>query len=278
MNLQEYQDFVKSRKNYLGASDAPVIMGVSPWSTPYQLWQDKLDLGPVKDDNYAMKRGRDLEPIARSAYMAVTGNLVEPKQLFHPNIPYMMANFDGVSEDLTVAVEIKCPGKEDHDLAKDGMVPVKYFPQLQHQLAVIGINKVDYFSYRDDDVALVTVERDDEYIEKLYRVAEKFWDCVESLTAPPLVEKDYVEHSDEAWIEASSEWSHINEEMNMLKDKEKLLREILINHAAGSNSRGNGVKVQKVVRKGTIDMEELSKQTDVEKFRKPHVTSWRISR
>ena len=157
MNQTEYKEFVQARKNYIGASDAAAIMGVSPWTSIYQLWEDKLGLAPDRPDNYAMKRGRELEPVAREAYTLFTGNVVAPKQVFHAEIRFMMANFDGLSQDLSVAVEIKCPGEKDHGLAKEGLVPEKYLPQLQHQLAVIGLDELDYFSYKDGDTALIKV-------------------------------------------------------------------------------------------------------------------------
>jgi len=32
---------VAERVNYIGASDVPVILGLSPWRTPYDLWSIK---------------------------------------------------------------------------------------------------------------------------------------------------------------------------------------------------------------------------------------------
>ncbi len=37
-NTPEWHAF---RRKRIGASDAPVIMGISPWKTPYQLWIEK---------------------------------------------------------------------------------------------------------------------------------------------------------------------------------------------------------------------------------------------
>lgn len=274
-----YEEFVESRRKYLGASDAPIIMGVSPWRTPYDLWLDKLNLAEDRADTFSMKRGRDLEPEARAAYTIHTGTYVEPKMVIHKKIPYMMANFDGVSEDETITVEIKCPGKDDHDLAKSGVIPEKYYPQLQHQLEVIGHNRLHYFSYRDGDVALIEVERDNHYITDLLQKEKEFWDYVKTTTAPPLDDRDYVEHLEDEWVTLSSEWSQIYEDMTKLKEKEKVLREELIRLAANKNSRGGGIRLQKVMRKGAYDMKaiQLVVDVDIENFRKESSESWRIS-
>jgi len=274
-----YTEFVKARKHYLGASDAPIIMGVSPWRTPYQLWEDKLGLAEDQKDNYAMKRGRELEPLARDAYTMYTGNIVEPKQVFHPKIKYMMANLDGITDDHSVAVEIKCPGEEDHKLAKEGLVPEKYIPQLQHQLAVIGINQLHYFSYRDGDIALVEVGRDEGYIKNLCLEERKFWTCVENLTPPTLTDKDFEERTDSAWATASADWAKVQAELEELKEREKQYREALIHLANNHNVKGNGVKLQRIVRKGTVDYKAIPalKEVDLEQYRKEPVESWRLS-
>lgn len=39
--LQNTQEWEKFRLQKIGASDAPIIMGVSPWKTPFQLWLEK---------------------------------------------------------------------------------------------------------------------------------------------------------------------------------------------------------------------------------------------
>lgn len=278
--MTEYEDFLASRKNYLGASDAPAVMGVSPWSTPYQLWEDKLGLAPPKSDNFAMKRGRELEPLARDAYILETGHMVEPKMVIHPEIKYMMANFDGITDDHKYAVEIKCPGEKDHLTAKQGIVPEKYMPQLQHQLAVIGVNELHYFSYRDGDTALITVGRDEGYIKRLIVEERKFWNCVENLSAPPLTDRDYDTRNDIAWMKAAISWEEAQTELEAAKIKENTFRDILIELAGNKNSIGQGVRVQRVVRKGAIDYKAVPqlKDVDLEKYRKDTMESWRIAK
>jgi putative phage-type endonuclease len=275
----DYSEFVQSRKSYLGASDAPVVMGVSPWRSPYQLWEDKLGVSKEQEDNYAMKRGRELEPVARDAYQIYTGNIVEPKQVFHPKIKYMMANLDGFSKDGSVAVEIKCPGEKDHDLAKQGIVPEKYRPQLQHQLEVIGIDSVHYFSYRDGDTALIEVGRDESYIKRLCTEEKRFWGYVESLTPPPLTDRDFAKRNDLAWVSAASEWAKITEEIQNLKSRQDEYRDTLVKLSGNQNTIGKGVKLQKIVRKGGVDYKSIPelKDIDLEKFRKKAIESWRIS-
>ena len=274
----DYTEFVQARKHFLGASDAAAVMGVSPWTTQYQLWQDKLDLSLPKDDNYYMQRGRDLEPVARDAYIALTGNQVYSRQVFHPTIRYMMANMDGITDDNSIAVEIKCPGETDHLLAKEGLVPEKYLPQLQHQLAVIGLNEIHYFSYRDDDTALIIVKRDDKYIKKLLIEERKFWECVENLTPPPLSDRDYDFRVDDDWESIATLWLEANRALEDAKNNEAVIRDKLIALSNSKNSIGAGVRLQSITRKGAVDYVKVSKiyDIDVELYRKKDIESWRL--
>src|SRR5689334_6309347 len=138
--LQNTSEWLEMRRNKIGASDAPVIMGVSPWKTPFQLWEEKLGIGKEKETTASMRRGIDMEEEARQKFEELTGHIVFPKVMFHPDYEYLMASLDGIDMDHKVAVEIKCPGREDHECAMDGVVPEKYKPQLQHQLEVTGLD------------------------------------------------------------------------------------------------------------------------------------------
>lgn len=274
----EYAEFVESRRAYIGASDAPVIMGVSPFKTLYELWQDKLNLRK-DEDSFVKQKGREMEPEAREAYIAFTGNYVEPALVEHPTIFYMAANLDGLSSCGKIAVEIKCPGEKDHEVAKQGLVPEKYYPQLQHQLAVTGLDVIDYFSYRDGSFELIQVKRDESYIKRLYVECRKFWDCVENLTPPALSERDYIERDDRAWKEAARRWVEALERLKEAQQAEEAAKEELIYLSDGQTSLGAGVRLQKIIRKGNVDYSKIESLNDVdlEKYRKPPTESWRLS-
>ena len=278
MIQQNTPEWLEMRKNMIGASDAPVIMGDSPWRTPYQLWQEKLDLLEQKPQNEAMRRGHELEPIARQMYNDQTGNCAEPEVVFHPDYEWMMASLDGLSLCGNIVLEIKCPGREDHETAKDGRIPEKYFAQLQHQLAASGLNLLHYFSYRDGDCALVEVESDDKYIARMIKKEKQFWEKLQSFEPPALNERDYVQRDDAAWIEAANEWALVSKQMAELKEQEKNCRQRLIFLAGDRNCAGGGVKAQKIVARGAVDYSAIPEinGVDLEKYRKAPTERWRF--
>ncbi len=287
------QEQIQERKNYIGASDAPIIMGISPWKTPYELWQQKLSLVEDNTDNFAIRRGNDLEPIARKAYINYTGIICEPKFMVHNEIAYMSANLDGLSLDGNIAVEIKCPGKKDHETAKNGEVPEKYYPQLQHQLAVLNHDVIHYFSYyNEDDFILIEVKRNDEYINNLYNKEREFWHCVENFIPPEGAKiakkdkKEFVERDDVEWNKLAELWISANEELQIAskqlkeaQDKEKLLRLALIEMADNQSCIGGNIQFEQSSRKGLVDYNAIPelKNVDLEKYRKPPTTTYKIS-
>lgn len=193
---QRTVDWSEWRSAGLGSSDAPVIMGVSPWSTPYQLWEEKT--GRVKRDksNWATQRGVDMEPRARGRIELDLG-MDFPALLFqHPQFPFMRASLDGWNQEHKIVLEIKCPGREDHAKASHGEIPEKYYPQLQEQLFVTGGTKAFYYSYAEDENKvgsgfLVEVFPDLPYQKIMFDKMLKFWKCVCEDIEPEITDRDY---------------------------------------------------------------------------------------
>lgn len=186
---QNTPEWLVWRERGLGASDAPVIMGASPWTTPFKLWAYKTGLlkRPIPNSFQAaaMQRGHDLEPGARKRYEGVTGLRVPSTSFEHKEYPYLRASLDGFDPDTKKNVEIKCPGKADHALAMKGIVPAKYVPQVQMQMLVSGAKSTDYFSWDGKDShALITVMPDVEYQKYLLDKLVAFWQCVLMNTPP----------------------------------------------------------------------------------------------
>jgi putative phage-type endonuclease len=166
------------RRGGIGASDAPAIMGVSPWMDLETLWLDKTGRRRGGFSNHAMQRGQRLEPEARALYIRTTRVRVEPVCLEHGAHPWMRGSLDGISADGGVVLEVKCPGATDHAVALRGDIPAKYVPQLQHLLAVSGAGVCHYWSYRDGEGALLEVAPDPGYIRRLVERERDFWQHV----------------------------------------------------------------------------------------------------
>lgn len=160
---KEWRDW---RGKGLGASDAPVVMGVSPWQTAFELWTVKTGLCQPSEPHpaavAAMRRGNDLEPAARELAEQVTGIAFPAIAGEHDEYAFIRASLDGYHEAFEVVdgktlnastiLEIKCPGKADHADAVKGRVPKKYGVQMQAQFLVTAAAKGIYFSWDGMDL------------------------------------------------------------------------------------------------------------------------------
>ena len=73
---QNTEEWLEFRRDKIGASDAPIIMGKSPWKTPHQLWEEKIGVRTSSYETAAMRRGKDLESEARKHFEQQTGLIV----------------------------------------------------------------------------------------------------------------------------------------------------------------------------------------------------------
>jgi putative phage-type endonuclease len=175
---QGTEEWLAWRSGGIGGSDAPIILGVSPWTSARELWERKTGRTVPPPPNAAMERGRQMEPVARRAYERQTGHSVLPLCMEHATHRWMRASLDGITSEGEIALEIKCPGRVDHGTALEGRVPEKYMPQLQHLLAVSDAEVCHYWSFREGRGVLLEVLPDRAYIESLIRAEAEFWDCV----------------------------------------------------------------------------------------------------
>lgn len=186
----------------LGASDAPAVMGESPYQTVFGLWGEKTGIVPRTEPNAfavaAMKRGQELEPEARDLYERLTGRVTGPLAAEHDEYSFIRASFDGIEAPNTSQchfVEIKCPGQVAHEEAKAGKVPDYYYSQVQQQFLVSGAKTGDYFSYRPGDSTphvILPVKPDPLYQKRLLVALIDFWKLVQTQTPPEVGRAEFV--------------------------------------------------------------------------------------
>lgn len=182
---QRSRDWLEWRRTKITAGDAPVVMGVSPYKKIDKLYEEKIRCYESNMTPW-MQRGIDLEPIALEAFEKETGLIMFPAVGVHDELDWMAASFDGMTIESDAIVEIKCPGRKDHNEAMLGMIPAKYRPQLQHQIYVSGLDMAYYYSFDGTEGIILEVPRDDEFIEKMIEKEFEFWNCLQNL-APPKI-------------------------------------------------------------------------------------------
>lgn len=126
--------------------------------------------------NDAMRRGTELEPLARGAYEAETGELVEQRAfMVHPALPFVGVSPDGLLGKDGM-VEFKCPASQAKHLAalRNGAHAQEYRWQLQGALWVAERAWIDAVSYDPRfpeglQLAITRIARDEAAIKELER-------------------------------------------------------------------------------------------------------------
>lgn len=97
-NLTE-QEWLAYRRRGIGGSDVAAILGISPFRTARDLYDDKLNIASAADDTgnwVALEMGHLLEPLVAQIFAKKTGlEVFQIKKMFqHPQYPFMLADVD----------------------------------------------------------------------------------------------------------------------------------------------------------------------------------------
>jgi putative phage-type endonuclease len=178
MSLTEEQ--LRIRRGGVTGTDICALLGSSPFSTPFDVWLEKLGKAEPKEDTPDTERGRFLEDGGRRWYAHRTGaiRVEQPGTVVSRRHPLIIATPDGVAHhrDGVRVLEIKMP-RRAHGWGEPGTdaVPPWYLPQALWQLAALDMERADVFAVLEGEPCLYRVARDVEVEGLLVETAERFW-------------------------------------------------------------------------------------------------------
>lgn len=107
------QEQKEQRKLGLGGSDIPIILGLSSYKTPYQLYLEKKEISKNGDELSSVQYwGNQLESIIRDEFAKRNNVTIElPDTIIHPFHDFMRANIDGYIKEWDAVLEVKCAGQ-----------------------------------------------------------------------------------------------------------------------------------------------------------------------
>lgn len=192
-SFDEWRD-AHSKPNLLTGTDAGTIVGVSPYSSPYELWCVKTGrLEREFGDSPAAKWGRRLEAVIREGFVEDKGlNVVtDPPNSMRvdPRFKWRAGSFDGHVYEPGVGWgiwEAKTAGAHMSHLW-DNKVPLQYLMQVTHYMlisgysftwfaALIGGNKEKY----------IRIEADQKLLEVLDEAERTFLAMIQKEQPPPM--------------------------------------------------------------------------------------------
>lgn len=285
------------RARGITASEAPVILGRSPYKTPWQLWAERIGLHDAEDlsHNAAVQRGIAFEDRVRQGFEQRHQTLLLPVCAESDSDPVLRCSLDGWSAQHE-PVELKVPTHATYDhLRSQGAQSPAYqiaWVQVQFQLFVMDAAHgwLVFDPCTTDEPALeFSIQRDERFIQmELVPACLNFWTLIEQREAPTV---DPTRDRYQPQGEAAETWNQLAAAYRPLKVKRQQLeqaletvqRELRSLETHFTELMGNyrqavaaGIRITRYHQSGTVDyralVAEIAPQlppTTLERFRKP---------
>ena len=206
--LGSREDWLKARMNHIGGSDASACVGVNPYKSNVELWEEKTGQRQPEDIS-----GKDCVIYGTKAEEFLRGLFVldfpeyqvfydDNNMFLNSDYLWMHASLDGElvdQEGRRGILEIKTT-EIMQSMQKEkwnDRIPDNYFCQVLHYLAVTGyefaVLKAQLKSEWGGELRITTkhyfIERKDveEDIKYLVDAEKRFWNCVQSGRRPDLI-------------------------------------------------------------------------------------------
>lgn len=225
------------RTGYIGGSDMAIILGISPYKTPYQLWLDKLGRGKPFEETEQQYWGKLLEPIIRDEFARRNNVAVEytDKPYCHPILDWAQGHLDGFIPDWNAVLEIKCSTAfKAYEWGEDGsdIIPMQYLAQVAYYCFLTNADSA-YIAVLIDGNTYKQFEytRDKTLETKLITAAEKFWEyVVKEIEPEPIniidLKLKFPQHEPDKCIQINRDVAVKLEALADTKTKIKLLNEL----------------------------------------------------
>lgn len=229
---------LENRRHGIGGSDAGAILGLNPYRTPLDVWQEKTGRvePPDLSDNEAVRWGEILEDAVASEYALREGVKVRRvnRTLVHPEHPWMLAHLDRTVVGKRRVLEVKTAGA--HMAGEWGepgtdQVPEYHLAQIVHYLAVTGYESADLaVLIGGRDFRVYHIQRDEELIQALIEAERDFWRLVETdtppePTSPAEAAKRWPRSVEGSFIEARPETIELLRDLRAVRADLKVMKE-----------------------------------------------------
>lgn len=185
-------EWLEWRRQGVGGSDVAGILGISPWSSPWAVWADKVGLTGETEPTEEMDFGLRLEPVLAGWFCERTGLYVhgaKPRE-WCAN-PVHRATLDGLVHEGPPPADAPPLGVVEYKTTGPGRkwetIPAHYVAQVQWQLHVTGLRHAWLAVLMGRRLDVHEAWRDDNQIDRLITEVDKFWsDHVLTGTPPPV--------------------------------------------------------------------------------------------
>lgn len=170
-------EFHAFRKGGIGGSDIAAILGLSPWTTPVDVWAEKTGRVTPQAETIPMRMGRILEPAVMDLYEEDTGALLERSAPPLVVDAILRGNVDAINLTHGRIVEAKTASSGDGWGAPGtDEVPAHYLAQVLWYCGLADLPGGDIpLLIAARDFRIYRVDADQETFEGMREAAQKFW-------------------------------------------------------------------------------------------------------
>lgn len=173
-----HERWLELRRTGIGGSDAAAIVGMSPWSGPFSVYQDKVGLGIPVETTERMQIGKDLEDYVCQRFTQATGLKLRRKNaiLQHDKYDFIIGNIDREIVGKKEGFEAKVTSNYASSMWIDDKIPVNYELQCHHYMLVTGWRAWTIGALIGNErFVYKRIERDEEVINWLLEQEINFW-------------------------------------------------------------------------------------------------------
>jgi putative phage-type endonuclease len=180
------------RRLGISGSDAPAIVGASPFATPLSVWLDKTRPLQREQPSAIMEIGTALEPFIAEQWQRHTGHQVEEMAdtVVHPRFSFLIGHPDRRLVRKPEGLECKLVAfrHEDWGPPDSDLVPPYVYLQCAHYMLITGFRRwhvAAQLGFRE--LRCYTVEWDAAIASNLLKRERAFWRLVQRGTPPPMM-------------------------------------------------------------------------------------------
>lgn len=206
--LSSREEWLATRRNYIGGSDASAVLGMNPYKSNIQLWEEKVGMAVPEDisEKPYVIYGHQAEPLLRELfaldYPEYSVDYVDNNLWLNDKFPFAHASLDGWLTDQNGRkgiLEIKTTNilQSMQKEKWNNRIPDNYFIQVLHYLMVTGFDfavlkaqlKFDFGGEIMCQVKHYKIERSEveEDIKFLESSEQNFWKLVQEQKSPGLL-------------------------------------------------------------------------------------------
>lgn len=275
----------KWRREGIGGSDAPALLGVSPYKTRRQLYFEKVEgieeeISPDKEFIFA--KGHRVEGLIRKEFADLVGVEIIPICVEHSSESFRRGSLDGYHANQG-DFEAKLVGQAVLSSARKGEIPQHHRVQILHNLAITESDKAYWFGHDGKkNGVLVEVGRDEEEIKRITDAEHEFWNLVLKKKAPPLSEQDYLIAKDRKTVSLLKKLREAKQIYEDSKTYFETMKEQVVSQLKHCRVRGEGLVIVKSTRLGNVQWSKIPEvqalaSDYLDKFRAESSTQWTVS-